>query len=88
MTTTTLLITIDFDPNLTNHPALWDWHDLVGHRRMCVHTARQVQTIEQLTGDTAQLIDWPHPFDLPPGWCAGWANGVYYGIDPDGQAHS
>lgn len=28
--------------------------------------------------------DFAPVFDLPTGWVAGWANGVYYGIDPDG----
>lgn len=33
-------------------------------------------------------MDFRPVFDLPEGWVAGWANGAYYGIDPDGDASS
>lgn len=56
-------------------------------------TAAQVETITRLLGEY-QVHDWMldawerDPFDLPAGWVAGWARGVYYGIDPQGRAHS
>lgn len=60
--------------------------------RGCTHTHQedpmtpeQRAKIVRLGGDPATF----HPvFDLPAGWVAGWANGVYYGINPEGEASS
>ena len=48
-------------------------------------TLAQVEKIVALGGNPAEF----HPvFDLPAGWVAGWAKGVYYGVNPDGEAAS
>ena len=35
-----------------------------------------------------QLADFHTDFSLPPGYVSGWAKGVFYGIDAEGQASS
>ena len=48
-------------------------------------TIAQTRKIAALGGDPNKF----HPvFDLPKGWVAGWAKGVYYGVDPEGGANS
>jgi hypothetical protein len=48
-------------------------------------TSEQREKIVRLGGDPSTF----HPtFDLPAGYVAGWAKGVYYGIDEKGQASS
>lgn len=48
-------------------------------------TPAQIEKIKILKGDP---VDFHPVFDLPEGWVAGWANGVYYGVNPEGEASS
>lgn len=48
-------------------------------------TDAQIDKIINLGGNPSEF----HPvFDLPRGWVAGWAGGIYYGIEPRGDASS
>lgn len=48
-------------------------------------TDAQRERIIQLGGDPSTFYP---TFDLPKGYVAGWAKGVYYGVDEDGRASS
>lgn len=56
--------------------------------RMTDAQREKIRYLRTRVGESLNFDEWKPMFDLPEDYVAGWAGGVYYGVDKEGRASS